>query len=110
MRPRSKRRNRRGASLVEAVLTTSVFLALSLGMVDLGVGVLQNHLVAEASRQAARIASVHGSQAPSGWNGGNWGTTTYSGAGNATAAIPTAIRNAGALTGLNAANVTIAVS
>ena len=109
MRPRSKRANRRGSSLVEGALTTSAFLALVLGMVDLGDAVFQNHVVSEASRQGARIASVHGSLAPSGWNGGPWGTTAYSGAGNATDTIPTTIRNAGALTGLNPANVTISV-
>jgi Flp pilus assembly protein TadG len=110
MRPRSKRAIRRGASLVESVLTTMVFLTLGLGMIDLGMGVLQRHLVSEASRQAARIASVHGSRAPSGWNGGPWGTTAYTGAGNAGDTIPSTISAAGALAGLNAANVTISVS
>lgn len=109
MRPRSKRANRRGASLVEEVLITSAFLALVLGMVDLGTAVFQNHMVSEASRQGARIASVHGSLAPSGWNGGNWGTADYSGLGNSSDAIPTAISSANALTGLNPANVTISV-
>jgi Flp pilus assembly protein TadG len=110
MRLPSKRSNRRGASVVEAVFTISSFLALALGMVDLGFAVFQNHVVSEASRQGARIASVHGSLAPSGWHGGHWGTTAYSGAGNSTDAIPTAISGAGALTGLDPANVTIAVS
>jgi|SRR5271166_6409758 len=109
MRPRSKRANRRGSSLVEGALTTSAFLALALGMVDLGNAAFQNNAVSEASRQGARIASVHGSLAPPGWNGGNWGTTAYSGAGNSTDTIPTTISNAGALAGLNPANVTISV-
>lgn len=91
------------------MLITSAFLALVLGMVDLGNAVFQNHEVSEASRQGARIASVQGSLAPSDWNGGPWGTTAYSGAGNSTDPIPTTIRNAGALTGLNPANVTISV-
>jgi Flp pilus assembly protein TadG len=95
--------------LVEEVLITSAFLALVLGMVDLGDAVFQNHVVSEASRQGARIASVQGSLAPSDWNGGPWGPTAYSGAGNSTDTIPTTISNAGALTGLNPANVTISV-
>jgi hypothetical protein len=95
--------------LLDAALTTSAFLALALGMVDLGTAVFQNHMVSEASRQVARIASVHGSLAPPGWNGGPWGTAAYSGAGNSTDTIPTTISNAGALTGLNPANVAILV-
>jgi hypothetical protein len=110
MYPRSKRPNRRGASLVETVLTTTIFATMALGMVDLGVGVFQNHLVSEASRQGARIASVHGSLAPPGWNGGPWGTTAYSGSGDSTDTIPTTIRSKGALVGLEAGNVTISVS
>jgi Flp pilus assembly protein TadG len=110
MRPRSKRSNRRGAAVAEAAIVLPVFLTLCLGMIDLGVAVFQNNVIAEASRQGARIASVHGSLAPSGWNGGPWGTTAYSGAGDSTDTIPTTIRNTGALVGLDAANVTISVS
>ena len=86
------------------------FLLLAFGMIDLGYAVVQRQLVSEAARQGARLASVHGSLAPSGWSGGVWGTTAYSGAGNSTDAIPTAINRAGVLAGLNPANVTIAVS
>lgn len=107
---RRKRPIRRGAALVEAAIILPVFLLLSLGTIDLGLAVFQNHAVAEASRQGARIASVHGSLAPSGWNGGPWGTTAYSGAGNSSDTIPSTISAAGALAGLNPANVTISVS
>jgi hypothetical protein len=109
MRLPSKRSLRRGASLVESALTTLAFVTLALGMVDLGAAVFQNHVVAEASRQGARIAAVHGSLAPAGWNGGPWGTTAYSGAGNSTDTIPSTISASGALVGLNASNVTISV-
>jgi len=95
--------------LVEAVLITSAFLALAAGMVDLGTAVFQNHIVSEASRQGARIASVHGSLAPSDWNGGVWGPTANSWDGNSTETIPTTIRNAGALTGLPLNVTTISV-
>ena len=47
--------------------------------------------------------------APSGWNGGTWGTTAYSGAGNSADTIPTTFRSAGVLSGLQPSNVTIAV-
>jgi Flp pilus assembly protein TadG len=107
---RMSRRNRRAGSLVEGVLVSAVFFAATLGMIDLGMAVFQNHLVSEASRQAARIAAVHGLMAPSSLNGGAWGTTAYSGSGNSSDTIPTTLRNAGVLAGLNAANVTVAVS
>ena len=78
-------------------------------MVDLGIAVFQNHIVSEAARQGARIATVHGSLAPSGWNGGVWGPTAYSGEGNSTDTIPSAMRGAGLLAGLDASNMTISV-
>jgi Flp pilus assembly protein TadG len=107
MRLPAQRPNRRGAALVEAAIVLPVFLTLALGMIDLGIAVFQNNAVAEASRQGARIASVHGLKAA---RLGNWGTTSYTGSGNASDTIPTAMRNGGALAGLKPANVTIAVS
>jgi hypothetical protein len=77
---RSNYRRRRGASLVEAVITTAVLTTLMLGMVDLGVGVFRNHIISEAARQGARQASVHGILASTGspYSGllGAWGPTT----------------------------------
>jgi Flp pilus assembly protein TadG len=107
---RRKRPIRRGAALAEAAIVLPVFLFLALGTVDLGLAVFQNHQVAEASRQAARIASVHGSLAPSGWNGGPWGTTAYGPvAANATDTYATTIRNSGAFMGLNLANTKLSI-
>jgi Flp pilus assembly protein TadG len=102
-----KHLNRRGAVMAEAAIILPVFLFLALGTLDLGLAVFRNHTVAEASRQGARIASVHGSLAT---QLGTWGTTAYSGAGNSTDTIPTAMNNAGAFAGLNPANVTVSVS
>ena len=93
--------------MAEAAIILPVFLFLALGTIDLGLAVFQNHAVAEASRQGARVASVHGSLAT---QLGTWGTTTYSGAGNSTDTIPTAMSSAGVFTGLKAANVTVTVS
>ena len=91
------------------MITFGAFLLLAVGMIDLGVAVFQKHVVSEASRQGARIAAVHGSLAPSGWNGGNWGTTSYSGLANSGDTIPAALTSGGLFTGLNASNVTVAV-
>jgi Flp pilus assembly protein TadG len=95
--------------MTEVAIIIPVFLTLALGTIDLGLAVFRNHEVAEASRQGARIASVHGSLAPSGWDGGTWGTSAYSGTGDSADAIPTAIRNAGALAGLKTSDVHISV-
>jgi Flp pilus assembly protein TadG len=113
LRRQSKRSIRRGASLVESVITTTVFMTLALGTVDLGIAVFQYQLVCEASRQGARIASVHGSLAPADGSGTAWGPTAYSGAGNSTGPSnveATTFSSGGLFTGLNAANVTVAVA
>jgi Flp pilus assembly protein TadG len=109
---RVKQPIRRGAAMVEAAIILPVFLVLTLGMIDLGIAVFQNNAICEASRQGARIASVHGAYAADDatYPGGVWGPSAYSGAGSATDPIPTAMRSAGALAGLNTANVTVAVS
>ena len=96
--------------MTEAAIIMPVFLTLALGMIDLGIAVFQNNAVAEASRQGARIASVHGSLAPIDGSGSSWGPTAYCGAANSSDTIPTTLRSAGALAGLNAATVSIAVS
>jgi Flp pilus assembly protein TadG len=68
----ANRRRRRGGALVEAALTTTIFLFLVIGMIDLGIGMFRQHVLSQAARQGARQAIVHGSLAPSGWNGGIW--------------------------------------
>jgi Flp pilus assembly protein TadG len=97
--------------MTEAAIIMPVFLTLALGMIDLGIGVFKNHAVSEASRQAVRMAIVHGSMAPSGWDGGDWkataGSATYTGTGSSGDAIATAINNSGALGGLDPSQVNI---
>jgi Flp pilus assembly protein TadG len=69
---------------IEAVVIFLVFMALCLGMLDLGIGVFQYHVVSEAARQGARQAIVHGQMAPADWNGGPWGPSTIDKKANAT--------------------------
>lgn len=57
------RADRRGATLVEAVICILAFLTLVLGMLDLGITVARYNTVAEAARLGARIAIVRGSKA-----------------------------------------------
>ena len=56
--PRSDRS--RGQGLVEFALVLPVFMVILIGMVDLGRAIWANNSVANASREAARFASVHG--------------------------------------------------
>ena len=50
----------RGQGLVEFALVLPVFLVILIGMVDLGRAIWANNAVANAAREAARFASVHG--------------------------------------------------
>ena len=49
-----------GQGLVEFGLVLPIFLAMLIGMVDIGRAVWANNAVANAAREAARFASVHG--------------------------------------------------
>jgi type II secretory pathway pseudopilin PulG len=49
-----------GQSLVEFALVLPIFLAILIGMVDIGRAVWANNAVANAAREAARWAVVHG--------------------------------------------------
>jgi Flp pilus assembly protein TadG len=53
-------RKSRGQGLAEFALVLPVFLAMLIGMVDLGRAVWANNSVANAAREAARFAAVHG--------------------------------------------------
>jgi hypothetical protein len=50
----------RGQGLVEFALVLPVFMVILIGMVDLGRAIWANNAVANAAREAARFASVHG--------------------------------------------------
>ena len=49
-----------GQGLVEFALVIPVFLVIFIGMVDLGHAIWANNAAANAAREAARFASVHG--------------------------------------------------
>jgi TadE-like protein len=59
---RAPRRRARGAgqSLVEFALVLPLFLAILIGMVDIGRAIWANNVIANAAREAARYAIVHG--------------------------------------------------
>jgi hypothetical protein len=63
IRHRSATRSRarsRGQGLVVFALVLPVFMVILIGMVDLGRAIWANNSVANAAREAARFASVHG--------------------------------------------------
>lgn len=110
IRSRSSTSRRRGAVLAEAAIVMLVFLMLVLGMIDLGIAVQRQQVVSRAARQAARLAIVHGRMAPSGWNGGPWGTATIDQQANATEVpIVAGLVNSGALSGLDLTQTRIKV-
>jgi Flp pilus assembly protein TadG len=106
MRLRPKKTIRRGASLAEAALVIPVFLALVVGMIDLGIGVLHWCVLSEAARHGARQAIVHGALAPPSL--GNWGPATY-GPVAATDSNPIASAVRTALAGMDPSTVTVKV-
>jgi hypothetical protein len=57
------RRRTRGQALVEFALVLPIFLAMLLGIVDLGRVIWANNALAGAAREAARFAIVHGGSA-----------------------------------------------
>ena len=54
------RRRERGQGLVEFALVIPIFIFVVLGMIDVGKAVWANNAVANAAREAARYATVHG--------------------------------------------------
>ncbi len=73
---RIRRPDRRGATVAELAVVMGIFLTLVLGMLDLGLGVFRYNLLAQAARQGARQAIVHGDMAD---RLGTWGPGAYSG-------------------------------
>ncbi len=66
-----RRKHRRGAAVVEMSIILLTFLVLTMGMLDMGIGVFRYHIVAQAARFGARRAIVHGDRAT---QLGSWGT------------------------------------
>jgi hypothetical protein len=58
--PKSPRRPHDGQGLVEFALVLPIFIAILVGMVDIGRAVWANNSIANAAREAARYATIHG--------------------------------------------------
>ena len=70
-----RRGRSRGQGLVEFALVLPVFMAILIGMVDLGRAVWANNNVGNAAREAARFAVVHGGSCKD--FSGSCSTSTY---------------------------------
>lgn len=78
-----RRPRRCGATMVECAITLPVMLLVLFALLDLGLAAMRYNSLAEASRQIAREAIIHGSLAPD--TSGTWGPGEYLGtAGDAT--------------------------
>lgn len=62
LQPRSKAR--RGVTVVETAVVILAFFVLVFGMLDLGIGVFNYHVLSNAARHMARQAIIHGDRAP----------------------------------------------
>ena len=60
LRHRNGRPRERGQALLEFALIVPIFAVALLGMIDIGRAVWANNAVANAAREAARYAAVHG--------------------------------------------------
>jgi Flp pilus assembly protein TadG len=56
------RRNQRGSAMIELAITLMGFLLMSLGVMEFGLAVYANNKVISSAQDAARWASVRGSQ------------------------------------------------
>src|SRR5262245_9954157 len=87
---------RRGATAVEWGIIALTFLYLVLGIIDLGIAVMQYNSVAEAARSGARCAIVHGNTAQGDAlyprKTTTWGPTSVTTKGNDGSEISNAIR------------------
>lgn len=60
LRRRDGRPRERGQALLEFALILPIFVVAILGMIDIGRAIWANNAVANAAREAARYAAVHG--------------------------------------------------
>jgi len=74
---RSRRSDRSGALLVETAIVMSVFIVLTLGAIDLHIGVYRSNMLAQAARHGVRQMIVHGALAAPAMT--SWGPASYSG-------------------------------
>ena len=94
--------NRQGATMVETAISLTMFITLLLGMVDLGYGVFQQHVLTQSARRLARMAIVRGALAD---QLNQWGPDSISG--TAAEASFTAQGIAPSLVGLDPSQVEI---
>jgi Flp pilus assembly protein TadG len=72
-----ERPKRRGAAALECAITLPIMLLALFALLDLGLAATRYNALAEAARQIARQAIVHGSLAPAAV--GSWGPTQFVG-------------------------------
>jgi hypothetical protein len=82
-------RSPRGAVAVEAALVLSAFLTTILGMLDLGIAVLNRNNLSAAAHRLARTAIVRGEKAAP--EAAVWGPSTWTGTAASAGEISTAI-------------------
>lgn len=87
---RQAKQARRGALMVETAIVMTVMIALTLGAVDLQIGVYRYNTLSEAARHGARQAMIHGAMATAAQ--GIWGPGAYNGTAGDGSAYANAVR------------------
>lgn len=105
LRAQAARHPRSGALIVEFAIVLSVFIMLTLGAVDLQIGVYRSNMLAQAARQGVRQAIVHGELAAPAMT--RWGPASYTGTSGDGSQYANAVQPM--LVGFPANNVVVAV-
>src|SRR3954470_9725930 len=72
-----QRANRDGAAMLECAIALPIMLLALFALLDLGLAATRYNALADAARQIARKAIIHGSLAPA--EVGSWGPTQFTG-------------------------------
>ena len=68
-----KKSCRRGITLVEAAISLAFICTLIIGALDFSIASFRSELLNHVAHKVGRAAVIHGTYAPSGYNGGTWG-------------------------------------
>lgn len=101
------RHTRRGVTLVEAAISLGFICTLIIGCIDFSIAAFRSEVLNHVAHKVGRSAVIHGTYAPTSWNGGPWGPSEIETTMLAT--DPVASVASGLKTSLNHASVTIKV-